>query len=238
VTRALIATAIEPKAYAPYGAVVSARAIDEARSANYGTALAWDALATLTNLRGERARATASLFRCRPFAGERLEVRLLERHPDSTQMFVPMRAGRYLVVVAGGGEAPDLSTLAAFVVEGSSAITYAPGTWHHPMIALDAELDFVNVVFSDGTARDCEEQTFEAPVAAIPIPSRTERSLTETPTGVLLSAASATKTGTLDDVIGCIPYAGAPKTLADMDAGVMREARRRAGKLRKRRGGP
>ncbi len=171
-SRSLSAEPIDPARYAPYGAVVSARAREDARSANHGTALAWDALATLESLRGEQARATASLFRCRGFTESVLEVRLLERHPDSTQMFVPMRAGRYLVVVALGADQPDLATLAAFVVAGPRAITYAPGVWHHPMVALDVETDFVNLLFQDGTARDCDERLYDRVVAQVGIPAR------------------------------------------------------------------
>jgi ureidoglycolate lyase len=170
--RSIRAEAIDPARYAPYGSVVSARAVEDARSANHGTALAWDALATLMNLRGEGARATASLFRCRAFTDEVLDVRLLERHPESTQMFVPMRASRFLLVVALGGEEPDLSTLSAFVVEGPQAITYAPGVWHHPMVALDSEADFVNLLFTDGTEGDCDERGFEDEIAEIRIPAR------------------------------------------------------------------
>ena len=79
-------------------------------------------------------------------------------------------ASRYLVVVARGGDAPDLATLAAFVVEGPQAITYLPGTWHHPMVALDHDADFVNVIFADGTADDCHEVSLDPAPATITIP--------------------------------------------------------------------
>lgn len=168
--RRVRAEAITTERYAAYGEIVRAGDAERARSANHGTAAAWDALATLVNARGAAARATASLFRCAPHEGGALPVRWLERHPDSTQMFVPMRAARYLVVVARGDGAPDLGTLAAFVVEGAQAITYAPGVWHHPMVALDAEADFVNVLFVDGSARDCDERCFDVPSIEIEIP--------------------------------------------------------------------
>jgi ureidoglycolate lyase len=87
-------------------------------------------------------------------------------------MFVPMRASRFLLVVARGGDTPDLATAAAFVVEGPCAITYAPGIWHHPMIALDEPADFVNVIFSDGTPADCDEVTVEAGALVVAIPDR------------------------------------------------------------------
>ncbi len=157
--------------YAPYGALVRAGDAASARSANHGTASVWDALATLENARGARARATASLFRCHPHEGATLPLRWLERHPLSTQMFVPMHdAARYLAIVARGEAVPDLDTLAAFVVEGAQAITYAPGTWHHPMVALDCAIDFVNVIFADGTDADCEERAIDTAQIEIEIP--------------------------------------------------------------------
>lgn len=170
--RRVRAEAITEARYAPYGDLVRAGDASRARAANHGTAAAWDALATLVNRRGEAARATASLFRCAPHRDALLPLRWLERHPASTQMFVPMRADRYLVVVARGGDEPDLATIAAFVVEGAQAITYAPGIWHHPMVALDREADFVNVVFGDGTDADCDERSFDVAPLEIQIPAR------------------------------------------------------------------
>ncbi len=125
-------------------------------AANLGTAQKRAHLAPLVNAR-PHAEANISVFRCAPILERPIALRLLEKHPLSTQMFVPMNARRYLVVVAEGIDAPDLSTLAAFVADGSQAITYHPGAWHHPMIALDDVIDFVCVVFDDGSASDCVE---------------------------------------------------------------------------------
>ncbi|KAI9678831.1 MAG: hypothetical protein M1817_005891 [Caeruleum heppii] len=53
---------------------------------------------------------------------------------------------------------PDLSRLRAFVGTGSQAVTYAPGTWHAPMIALDGVVKFVVLQYGNGVQRDeCEE---------------------------------------------------------------------------------
>ena len=62
---------------------------------------------------------------------------------------------RYLVIVTLGGDAPDLSTLAAFIAHGTEGISYRPGVWHHPMIALDHETDFICLVWEDGSRDDC-----------------------------------------------------------------------------------
>ena len=167
--RTLSSQPLEAAAYALYGSVVRAGDLAVARAANHGTADAWDALATIETRRDASARCTASLFRCRAHHAPLLPIRWLERHAHSTQMFVPMGGARYLVIVARGSDAPDLSTLAAFLVEGAQAITYAPGTWHHPMVALDEDTDFVNVIFSDGTAGDCDEIAYDVPPAIVHI---------------------------------------------------------------------
>ena len=88
--------------------------------------------------------------------GTALRLTLLERHAASSQLFVPMNARRYLVVVAHGGDAPDLGSARAFVASGAQGVSYAPGVWHHPMIALDEAIDFACFVYEDGTALDCE----------------------------------------------------------------------------------
>ena len=114
----------------------------------------------------ERPSATlnVALFRCAPRAMP-TEIAMLEKHPWTTQVFVPMGATRYLVIVALGGDAPDLGTLAAFVATGRQGVSYHPGVWHHPMIALDDETDFVCLVHEDGSLGDCVEHALPSPIA-------------------------------------------------------------------------
>ncbi|TBR21777.1 ureidoglycolate hydrolase [bacterium] len=152
---------LAPKAYAPYGRVIAAAG--GAKDANMGTARRWDWLAPLVNKRA-RAKANLCVFRCKPFRGDAFPVKLLERHAKSTQVFLPLPgAGKCLVVVAKGGAKPDLSTLAAFVMEGAQGISYHPGTWHHPMVALGKSADLACLVYEDGTKGDCEVVELEKP---------------------------------------------------------------------------
>lgn len=53
---------------------------------------------------------------------------------------------------------PDVSRIEAFVARGDQAVTYAPGTWHAPMIVVgEQRVDFVVVQFANGVAEDdCE----------------------------------------------------------------------------------
>ncbi len=157
----LVAEPISEAAYAPFGDLLSLDARSGGRTANQGSARRLDFAATLENLRAG-AKANLSLFRCepRPFP---FNVALLERHRHSTQVFLPVAGARFVAVVAGGGDAPDLGSVRAFLVEGAAGISYRAGVWHHPMIALDRVTDFACFVFEDGTADDCEEYPLTAP---------------------------------------------------------------------------
>lgn len=141
------------ESYVGFGDVIAANE-RSSRPANQGTAQKSERLAELVEDRS--ARANVSVFRCTPRALPHL-VTLLEKHPASTQVFVPMNAERYLVIVALGDHEPDLTTLRAFEANGLQAISYRPGVWHHPMVALDHETDFFCLVYEDGTSRDCVE---------------------------------------------------------------------------------
>jgi ureidoglycolate hydrolase len=143
-------------AYAPYGSVIAAEDGIPTLSANLGTAERYNHLGKLENRRGEQAQANLCVFRSQPFTGKTFEVKILERHEHSTQVFIPMTGSeRYLVVVCQGGDTPDLNTLKAFIARKGQGITYHPGVWHHPLIALDQVTDFACVVFENGEEDDC-----------------------------------------------------------------------------------
>lgn len=56
----------------------------------------------------------------------------------------------------------------------------------------------------------------------------TRLTIEETPDGVLLKSAPLFPETTIDEVFGSMRYDGPPLSLDDMDAAVMREAKRRA----------
>ncbi len=64
---------------------------------------------------------------------------VLERHPASSQSFVPLDVASYLVCVAPDGVdgRPDLTELDAFIARGDQSVTYAAGVWHLPFTALE-----------------------------------------------------------------------------------------------------
>lgn len=150
--RVLTAQPLSAEAFAPYGDVIASTG--EPAPINQGKGWRFGDLAT-PDIDAEGGRAAISRMRCLP---ESLPVplRLMERHPLGSQAFVPLDGQRYVVVVAPAGEPPEVADLRAFLCRGDQGINYRRGTWHHPMIALDRECEFVEV-HRAGPGTNCDE---------------------------------------------------------------------------------
>ncbi|MBY0356666.1 MAG: ureidoglycolate lyase [Candidatus Obscuribacterales bacterium] len=156
---------LDAESYAPYGNIIAAADDKSYSAANLNTAKRFNHLCELQNLRPEDAKLNLCVFRCRAWKEASFEFKLLEKHEYSTQVFLPMdKNGRYLVIVALGGEKPDLTTLSAFIASGPQGISYKPGIWHYPMTALDADIDFSCLVFENGSKADCQISQLIAPI--------------------------------------------------------------------------
>ena len=71
-------------------------------------------------------------------------VTLLEKHPHTAQIFLPLEASAYLVVVAPSlaDGSPDLAGAQAFVAPGNVGILYRADTWHAGATALNGKAHF------------------------------------------------------------------------------------------------
>ncbi len=69
---------------------------------------------------------------------------MLERHPLGSQAFMPLEGRPYLVVVARRGDGRPGEPV-AFMASGAQGVSYARGTWHHPLVALGERSDFLVV---------------------------------------------------------------------------------------------
>jgi ureidoglycolate lyase len=89
-------------------------------------------------------------------AGDVVEVAKLERHPYAAQTFIPIRDGRYLVVVChtAADGSPDLSTLQALVAGPDQGVTYRRNVWHHGLTVLDQRTRFAVVTTLSGQGGD------------------------------------------------------------------------------------
>ncbi|MDB5884367.1 MAG: ureidoglycolate hydrolase family protein [Polaromonas sp.] len=141
-------------AFAPFGEVIEASDSAQRFPINQGQAERYHDLASV-DLAGSGARALISIFRSHPRQFP-LCLSVLERHPLGSQAFMPLAALPYLVVVAPGGDAPDVQALRCFMAAPGQGVNYARGTWHHPLLSLHATTDFL-VIDRGGPGLNLEE---------------------------------------------------------------------------------
>jgi len=87
-----------------------------------------------------------------------IKLNVLERHPYSHQLFVPLNGTQHLVIVCPSiknGE-PKLSKLQAFIAEGFQAVNYYAGTWHAPRTSIGGPGEFIMMRWDNGTNEDEE----------------------------------------------------------------------------------
>ena len=123
-----------------------------------------------------------ALGNLRPAAGPSLSVALkaetpdrplksqeMERHEFSSQTFIPVDVGRWLIVVAPHAAAggPDMENARAFVADGTVGVTYKANTWHHGLTTLDRPGSFAVFMWKAGTA---DEEFVPVPPFTVAIP--------------------------------------------------------------------
>jgi ureidoglycolate lyase len=94
----------------------------------------------------------------KPNADLPLRSTTMERHPSSSQTFMPLDAGPWLVVVAPDalGAGPDMARARAFLAQPDQGVTYRAGVWHHPFTVLERPARFAVLMWKHGTPADDE----------------------------------------------------------------------------------
>ncbi|KAF9431929.1 Allantoicase [Entomortierella beljakovae] len=166
--------------FAEWGQVVRMPDADpNAVQVNQGSARKYSRLAEVINLRPastdsanpnptlKSATTNVAIFKCyKPVITPQFDIKLLERHSYSSQMFMPMGGdgnGSYVVVTAENGpdDKPVLSTLRAFRCNNTMGINYRPNVWHHPMIVVEKPVQFMTITHESGVhPEDCDEYWF------------------------------------------------------------------------------
>lgn len=156
----LVVEMLNPRAFAAFGEVIEANPAHTQFPINEGTSQRFHDLARLEP--GADGRLIVSIFRAQarslPF-----QVRMLERHPKGSQAFMPLSGRPFLIVVAPAANAPEATQIRAFVGNGRQGINFAPGVWHHPLLALQAESDFL-VIDRDDPFDNCDEYILSEPL--------------------------------------------------------------------------
>jgi ureidoglycolate lyase len=155
--------------FAPFGDVIET---DGARHypINAGYAERYHDLARIETT-AEGGRPLLSIFRAKPFPLP-LHIKVMERHPISSQAFMPMGKAKFLIIVAERSKKPEVGDLRAFVTNGRQGINYRPGTWHHPLISL-SPADYLIVDRKgpgEGHDQDYEEVLFKSQEIVVEAP--------------------------------------------------------------------
>ena len=125
--------ALTAEAFAPFGDVIEIPD-RQPRWINDGTCERFDDVAQ-PDVLAAGGHPMISIFRAaaRPLP---FQVKVLERHPLSSQAFIPLDGLPFLVVVAGAGDAALSSRIRAYRSSGTQGVNYRRNTWHHALLAL------------------------------------------------------------------------------------------------------
>ena len=96
-----------------------------------------------------------------------IAIKLMERHPDGSQLFLPLQDRPWLVLVCA--HPSDLSSFRAFSASGRQGVNYARNVWHHPLLVQDKDSRFV-VVDRRGPGANLEEFWLKDEVHLEPMP--------------------------------------------------------------------
>lgn len=149
----LEALPLTAEAFAPYGDVLEIPARD-GEPMNQGWAQRYRDVADV-DVDDDAGAVGISLVRSNADVAP-VALRLVERHPLGSQIFMPLGTNPFIVVVGPAGEVPVRDKLAAFVTNGHQGVNYHKDVWHHPMIALQTTSDFI-VIDRKGPGNNCDE---------------------------------------------------------------------------------
>jgi ureidoglycolate lyase len=138
-------------AFAPFGELVELNAADLI-TINQGFAARVNDLAQI-DVATDGGAVNISLFVAQPRPVP-IDVNVMERHPLGSQLFFPLQASPWLVLVCTDPHVP--TSYRAFEASGHKGVNYARNVWHHPLLVLNAHERFL-VVDRAGPGSNLEE---------------------------------------------------------------------------------
>ncbi len=139
--REIVPEPLTAEAFAPFGEVIEASERAERIAINYGYTTRFNDLARI-DVAEAGGHAIVSLFRARPLDPPLLKI--FERHPLGSQSFTPLQGRPFLVAVAPAGDF-EPAAIGVFRAQPHQGVNYAKGVWHHFLLPLEAESDFLVV---------------------------------------------------------------------------------------------
>jgi ureidoglycolate lyase len=148
----IIPKALTRENFAPFGDVIEVNDKAKNFSINEGFTQRYHDLADV-DVTQENGRTLINIFRSTPLE-QPVSIKMMERHPLSSQAFIPMGPQPFLVVVAPKGEM-DITNIEVFLASSHQGVNYHKGTWHHYCLALHQVSDFI-VVDRGGAGDNCD----------------------------------------------------------------------------------
>ncbi|NPU10384.1 ureidoglycolate lyase [Bradyrhizobium sp. 83002] len=138
--RTLTPQPLTKAAFAPFGDVVETDGA-ESIEINQGFARRCNGLAAIDVTSGGIP-VNISLFEAKP-RPRPIAIKLMERHPLGTQLFMPLQDRPWLVLVCT--DPRDATSYRAFTATGRQGVNYARNVWHHPLLVFDEASRFMVV---------------------------------------------------------------------------------------------
>lgn len=125
-------------------------------SINQGLTQRYHAL-SVAQITGDHVAVGMSIFHNLCATQIPFKIEMLERHPHGSQSFIPLQQQKFIIIVALplDQKQPNEQQIYAFLSNGKQGVTYHQGVWHHPLITLEAESEFL-VVDRIGGGQNCD----------------------------------------------------------------------------------
>ena len=155
--KTIIPDPLDKQCFARFGDVIEVAGAKQF-SINQGTTERFHDLATVDTAE-DGGRPLISIFRGQPRPSP-IALRMMERHLIGSQAFYPLQKRPYLVVVAEHKETLTPDDLHVFLARGDQGVNYHRAVWHHPLLVLEPNSDFL--IVDRGEAKmDLEEHWFD-----------------------------------------------------------------------------
>ena len=159
----IIAKPLTKAAFAPYGSVIEPyddqeKCPENSWDINRGFACRHHAISKVDLNGGE---VGFSIFRTKRRDCP-ITLSVMEYHPFGTQAFFSMNGQDYIVIVAPAGAPPQSADdLTVFYVQSHQGVQYDANVWHHPLLALGCDSDFLVIDRINGEGKNCYELDIE-----------------------------------------------------------------------------
>ena len=128
-------------AFTPYGEVIETQYAKNSFPINYGLTTRFHDLANI-DVNEKGGKAGFSIFRAKK-TNLPHRVQVMEYHPFGSQLFYPVCEHPFLVLVAPPATELKPEKLELFISNGKQGVNYHKGTWHHYLLSLEDNADYI-----------------------------------------------------------------------------------------------